>query len=114
MSEERIGEALGVGIVHIARERMEQFEKHKFSIASDKIKNKAGQLSQAAFRLLSNDVLTAPAPTNMPHELWKRMQQKSYKERLIIAGALIAAELDRIADNADTPKEKIEPVSEDL
>ena len=33
---------------------------------------------------------------NWDEDLWQKMCNKSYKDRLIIAGALIAAEIDRL------------------
>jgi len=36
-------------------------------------------------------------PNGWDVDIYKKMRNKSYKERLIIAGALIAAELDRLS-----------------
>ena len=38
-------------------------------------------------------------PIEWDWKVWDYMINKSYKERLIIAGALIAAEIDRIQSN---------------
>lgn len=91
------------GVSLIAMERSEQIAKHHHSVESDRQWNPDGQLSFAAA------LLTAPNPWVFAREgnnyscpdgwdktLWLKMLGKSYKQRLIIAGALIAAELDRI------------------
>lgn len=79
----------------IAQERQEQIEKHGYSIEEDENINPAGQLWQAAIAVIHGDVKELPdnwAPTShMEH-----MCSKPWKERLTIAGALIAAEIDRI------------------
>ena len=86
------------GIELIAEERQEQIEKHGRSIERDVKENDNYQLSNAAGLLAlidNNDVrLLCPKGWNELH--WKRMCDKSYEQRLIIAGALIAAEIDRI------------------
>jgi len=35
-------------------------------------------------------------PKGWDHKIWEKMCHKNYKKRLIIAGALIAAEIDRL------------------
>lgn len=40
-------------------------------------------------------------PTGWDKSIWAKMCSKSYKERLIMAGALIAAELDRLTSIED-------------
>ena len=59
------------------------------------------QLQYAAHSMLANELYEqAEVYDNLPsgwdEDWWERMCNKSRKERLIIAGALIAAELDRI------------------
>ena len=82
----------------IAIERQEQIEKHGRTVEEDVRFNTKGQLSVAA-GILSQKFI----PDNMdliPKEwneiIWNNMLRKPYKERLIIAGALIAAEIDRL------------------
>lgn len=84
----------------ITEERMEQIYKHKYTTPSDQVINTEGQLAYAT-RVLIQDgyekedrIAHLPFKWNM--EIWTKMCKKSYKERLIIAGALIAAEIDRI------------------
>lgn len=84
----------------IAQERKEQIEKHGISIQNDIFLNKDGQLLNAARKLLSDHELSIVILHNPPKgwnkAIWIRMCSKPYKQRLIIAGALIAAELDKI------------------
>jgi hypothetical protein len=87
------------GIALIAQERSEQIEKHGRTHTHDIVENNMHELSCAASALC----LISPQLTDMP-EKWDanwclKMIQKPYKERLIIAGALIAAELDRVIYN---------------
>jgi hypothetical protein len=86
------------GVDLIEQERQEQIEKHGRSVEQDVALNTKGQLSVAAGILCQK---TIPAnldliPTGWNVFIWNRMLSKPYKERLIIAGALIAAEIDRI------------------
>lgn len=89
------------GIELIAEERREQIEKHGRTIAKDFEINKGRQLSEVA-AALCHPMIPTPRkrltlmPATWDDEMLLKMCKKSYKERLIIAGALIAAELDRI------------------
>lgn len=82
------------GIELIARERLEQKTKHGKTLQKDCDENKDLQLSQAAGALIEGDISWMPDSWN--EAVCERMIGKSYQERLIIAGALIAAELDRL------------------
>lgn len=86
------------GIELIAKERDEQIEKHKRTVEMDVVLNPDYQLSEAAQKLLdfAPDVPTYFEPKGWNGEQWQYLVEKSFKERLIIAGALIAAEIDRI------------------
>jgi hypothetical protein len=87
------------GIELIAEERREQIEKHGISIKHDRVYNKEYQLTDAATSLINE---TGPRgmefakPKGWDKDVWNKMSRKPYRERLIIAGALIAAELDRL------------------
>jgi len=88
------------GIELIAEERKEQMEKHGRTHVSDVRENWDAQLSTAAGMLAYQDIdelngRDAP-PTNWDLATWQKMWDKPYFERLKIAGALIAAELDRL------------------
>jgi len=89
------------GIELIAIERQEQIEKHGRTIESDMQTNKAHQLTEAA-AVLCTEMARSPKkrfamfPDDWDSEICLKMCKKSRKKRLIIAGALIAAELDKI------------------
>lgn len=88
------------GIELIAKERNEQIEKHGRTPEHDYHNNFDGQLPWAASCLAFDEIqdwdARHEAPVNWDLETWQKMHDKSHKERLIIAGALIAAELDRM------------------
>lgn len=83
------------GIELIAQERQEQIEKHGMTVASDVNINPNGALLSAAKYLIDPS-----------HSIWPKHWNVDYKEhldnnktkleKLVIAGALIAAEIDRI------------------
>jgi len=86
----------------IAQERKEHFAKNEYTLESDKKHNSKGQLAKAAASLAYLHV-NDHSPTSRTYppdgwelKLWEKMCNKDYKDRLIIAGALIAAEIDRI------------------
>lgn len=92
------------GIELIAKERQEQIEKHNRSIESDVENNADCELAAVATALAypyhyADD--SDNYPENWDKDLIKRMVSKPYKERLIIAGALLVAEIDRL--NAINP-----------
>ena len=83
------------GIELIAEERQEQIEKHGYTAHEDDNMNDEMQLRIAASRLLG-DRNDYPSPDGWNGTGWRYMNDKPIKERLIIAGALIAAEIDRL------------------
>ncbi len=82
------------GIELIAAERQEQIEKHNRTIEYDVEMNNCQQLKNGAIALFSSPSLI---PGGWDETLWEKMNGKAYKERLITAGALLAAEIDRIS-----------------
>lgn len=82
------------GIELISKERSEQIEKHGYSLQMDSVLNTDYQLSYAATALLRFP--RGGAPKGWDPIGWVKIAEKPYRERLIIAGALIAAELDRL------------------
>jgi hypothetical protein len=88
------------GIELIAKERQEQQEKHGISVKNDAQFNSSAEynglpaLSLGAIGLLDGTI--ARVPSHWDKKRLEKMRSKPYKERLIIAGALIAAEIDRI------------------
>ena len=86
------------GIELIAAERQEQIGKHNRTIKYDVLQNPECELAYGAEKLCvpELDIYNYNAPSGWDEVLWDKMTSKSYKERLIIAGALIAAEIDRV------------------
>lgn len=88
------------GIELIAAERAEQIEKHGRTIEQDAVMNDNQEMTIAAMMLLAVDfeegIDSASYPQGWDHDLCDKMIAKNYKQRLVIAGALIAAELDRL------------------
>ena len=95
------------GIELIAKEREEQIEKHGFNAEHDARQyNSKGELIQAACYLLCKDSLLIEAhPSNLRYALFPSAWNEDYKTKfdqkddlqsIIVAGALIAAEIDRI------------------
>jgi len=86
------------GIELIAKEREEHVTKHHINTGMDVIHNANYQLAWAAIELSHpiEVVSQLERPDGWDKELWAKMACKPYKERLIIAGALIAAEIDRL------------------
>ncbi|OYD42310.1 hypothetical protein ACF3OC_08500 [Sphingobacterium cellulitidis] len=94
------------GIELIAKEREEQINKHGYTKEQD-LMYQSNELLQAASGILglprpgtkstvSMSIMSFTPPTGWDKFIWSKMCSKPYKERLIIAGALIAAELDRL------------------
>ena len=77
----------------IADERHEQLFKHGHSVENDKNFFSEGQLKEAAVALVTHDNYV---PDNWNVEQFNYMMRKPELQRLIIAGALIAAEIDRL------------------
>lgn len=103
------------GIELIAEERQEQIEKHGRTVELDAKYNHGQyvkddeqfnnpQLIAAASMLIHQDddpfrdhyIRDIFIPHGWNKDIWLKMMDKPYKERIIIAGALIAAEIDRI------------------
>ena len=83
------------GIELIAKERQEQIEKHGRTIEQDVQLNTVGQLGFAVVSLCSGN-FNKQCPVGWDKGIWMKMIAKPYAERLVIAGALIAAEIDRL------------------
>ena len=85
------------GIELIAKERQEQITKHKRTTEYDIQYNKYGQLGIAAQSLLEKFIEYRVKPTSdWNDDIWDKMINADYIKRLTIAGAFIAAEIDRI------------------
>lgn len=83
-----------IGVAAIALERRKQIAKGR-SLEYDK-QWKLEQLKVGAVALLVADTMLLDTPTGWDEEAFKNLRRKPYKDRLRIAGAFIAAELDRI------------------
>jgi len=88
------------GIELITEERQHQIDKHGFTaehhaLNSEKWYND-DQLIEAANTLSMKEIVSCLVPINWDIVWFEKLCQKPYKERLIIAGALISAELDRL------------------
>lgn len=92
-----------VGVELIAKERQKQIDKHGFT-AEHHVAHpewyEEKQLPQAAVSMLLPDLmpndLISDVPANWDSVWFNNLLERPSKERLIIAGALIAAELDRL------------------
>lgn len=94
------------GIELITEERLEQIQKHGFTLENDQEHN-ASELVEAALsclfydRLLINrfGVMSHPGywwPTQFNEEIYSKIEAKDRIGQLKVAGALIAAEIDRL------------------
>ena len=93
-----------IGIELISKEREEQLSKHHIAVIDDAMYNKGYQLSFAAAALscpfpesmgLSSENQYG-CPSGWDAKIWCKMIHKPYKDRLVVAGALLAAEIDRL------------------
>lgn len=82
------------GIELIAEERQEQITKHGRTIERDIDQNSDGELIVAAIGAINGNDASFPAGWDLVFV--QKICDKGVKERLIIAGALIAAEIDRL------------------
>nr|WP_293837509.1 hypothetical protein [uncultured Arsenicibacter sp.] len=98
------------GVDLIAKERHEQINKHGFSIEKDLSQNDYEKLISATLSILfQNPKFSEPIerkpiyfyPNSWDDKYYERIVQKSRIEQLVIAGALIAAEIDRILYSND-------------
>lgn len=84
----------------IKKERLEQIEKHGRDIKSDLKNNQHSQLAIGASVMCRPPayLITREPYKRPPHgwnvDIWTKMLDKPYEERLVIAGALIVAELE--------------------
>lgn len=87
------------GIGKFSKERRYQIEEKGFTAEFQKANPQfysAGQLGYAARELSKKDpdLISTVAPTNWDLEWWSKARLKPFQERLIIAGALMAAYYD--------------------
>lgn len=92
-------EYLKNGCGQIAKERTHQIEKYGFTgehHANHPEWYEKGQLIEAAITLSTKEIKGCLVPLNWDKEWFERLCKKDHKERLIISGALIASEIDRL------------------
>lgn len=82
------------GAEHIFDERVEQIMKHHHSVEDDIKYNDDGELIYFAMALLTKK--KSYYPGYWKQDIYEHAVSKSDIERLAIAGALIAAEIDRL------------------
>ena len=97
-----VNKLLGFGVSQIYSEREKQIKKHGFD-AENQAKNPqycgSGQLQYAAHTLLDLEVMgnvELIEPLNWDRERFIRLCEKPQEDRIRIAAALLAAELDRL------------------
>lgn len=83
------------GVDKIARERAEQFIKHRRSVKDDVFHNPNGELVVAARALMKDNPVEHDFPESWGVAACRKMMLKPLTERYVIAGALLAAEIDR-------------------
>lgn len=83
------------GLELIQKERNEQINKHNKQIKDDVRNNPDEQLKKAAIAMLTNDESEFPENWNFFRKE-RLLNNRTYKERLAIAGAFCAAEIDRL------------------
>jgi len=82
------------GLELIQEERNEQIHKHNHQVQHDVLKNQDEELKKVAIAMLTNDHSEFPENWNFFKK--EKLLNKSYIKRLVVAGALIAAEIDRL------------------
>lgn len=88
------------GHLLIAEERMEQFTRHGFSLEKDRRWNKQELLKASMFCITLKD---DHWPIEMGIEVRDHIKNKTRNERLAIAGAFIAADMDRARNLQQAP-----------
>lgn len=83
------------GIELISDERKQQIEKHGFTVEKDQ-KYVNDELVTVATNLLTGNFFDYPATWSST--MCDKLRKKNQLESLIISGALIAAEIDRLQD----------------
>lgn len=82
------------GAEEIARERIEQVAKHGYTLDHDK-QYVHNQLIDAALAIINED--SNYWPDSWPEAIFDKIMNKPRREQYAIAGAFIAAEIDRIS-----------------
>lgn len=83
------------GIIAMLNERNDQIHKHGYTVKNDVLHNPNGELIVAARALMKEVCVPHDFPEHWGIAFVRKLVLKSYTERLVIAGALLAAEVDR-------------------
>jgi len=87
------------GIELITQERQEQIEKHHWTLEHDRAEHEHGELKYVALHVLGAPYTARNEDCDWAHvEDYIMSSEKSEIDRLVIAGALIAAEIDRLQE----------------
>ncbi|APZ82904.1 hypothetical protein [Flavobacterium phage FL-1] len=87
------------GIELITEERQKQIDKHGFTAEHHAMHPEwydKGQLIEAANTLSMKEIKSCLVPFNWNIVWFEKLCKRSYEERLVIAAALVASELDRL------------------
>lgn len=103
----------GPGVMRVAVERDEQINKHGFSLEEDAKYYAQGELVSAALFCLnpSNSLLW---PADWDAHFMHKILAKTEEERLVVAGAFICAELDRLAVDNENYKQDTDTFIENM
>lgn len=94
---------MATGVDLIKKERWKQITTHDFTIGYDVANNSKGQLLYAARRITSTVPQKYKPPVGWDKNRWIKMCGYPMESRMILAGAWIAAELDRLQHLAINP-----------
>jgi len=83
------------GIIAMLNERNDQINKHGYTAHNDVLYNQNGELVVAARALMKELCAPHDFPEKWDKAVVRKMVLKPYTDRLVIAGALLAAEVDR-------------------
>lgn len=77
----------------------ELISKEKATIKKHKLSTRTGQVRKAVLKLIDDKApAKSTAPQNWDPKVWADMRRKPLKEKLIVASALIALEIDMLAE----------------
>ena len=88
------------GAEHIMLERAQQFRQHGHMVAGDVTENENEELLTMARAVITRNARLLP--NNWPVHTWQKIMAKDRVGQLRVAGALIAAEIDRLQEQKPT------------
>ena len=93
----------------IDQELKEQREKHGYDLTHDVQVNNECQLYHAAIKIQGSEL--NPPPENWNTFIWNKITGKPKKERLIISGAFLKAEIERLEHELRCTERRIEIIN---